>query len=1474
MKKHFYNLLIVLFVSFGFSNFTNAQLLSEDFSSASGTTPPTNWTVTDNNSSGQNWEFNNPGGLATGFTGNFAILDSDNYGSGGSQNSTLESPTFNANVAGAIFLNFNNNFYVCCGAVGTVEVFDGTNWTSVLSLTSTDGYPTSNSKSIDITSATGGNSGAKVRFSYTGSWDYWWAIDDISIAAISCAPPSALGVTSLTSSSADLGWTAGGTETLWDVEWGTNGFTQGNGTTVSGTTNPTSISGLSAQTAYEFYVRSDCNGSTSSWAGPYTFYTGYCSPSSIGTATYVDNFSTSGGSVNISNMASGFTAGGYADLSATNSVETYAGGSFNFTADIVGGTAGFSIWIDWNNDLVFDNATEKFYNTTGYSNGPFSGTINTPTTIANGNYRMRITTDYNSANPADPCATARSRAEFEDYAVTIVAPPTCVPPTALSIANLTATSANLGWTAGGTETSWDIEWGTTGFSQGSGTLVSATSSNPYSLSGLSPNTNYQFYVRADCGNNDLSPWAGPFSFTTNCAAYTTGYFQNFDGTSDPNIDACWSVIEATATSTGSATTAGWIYTENSTFDPRRSGVNSIEIYNSLAMQGLLALVSPEFSDLDNTKRVRFYVQDKASTSYTSNLIVGVMSDPTDTSTFTPIDTVFKSELSANWLEVTVNLPSGLGKHVVLAHGMNSTYDYLWIDDFYYENIPNCFKPSNFTASNVTATSADFTWTANSYPNNWEVEYGAAGYTPGTGTSTFVSDTLTTISNLSDATTYDFYVREICSAGDSSFFEGPLQITTLCNAFNAPYFEGFESGFANGADIGLCYSQESVSGTLAWVANSTNTSYNTTPKSGNFNATLRYSNEDWLFIQFDLTGGKEYTFELFARQDGSNANNSNITVGYGSSNNSASMTNTIVPATGIVNGNYQQITGNFRPSSSGIYYIGIKGFMNGSPWYISIDDISLVETPFSANASSSTNMACAGDTVYLYGSSAGGAISKTYSWSPSTNLMGASNDTAWFVASTSEDYVFTVNDGVSSVMDTVSVLVNAAPSVSISSSGSPWCDMVDLWVSSNGPGMAMWSNGASGPYTSVSLADGIAPNVSVMVMDTNGCVGSASGFVYADEYLQNYVMVAKNSIELPKKNKVIGGGVGVTDLGGMASIGNFSGPESTNGFVIADNLNLGNSANYAYFSDTTASALILPNHNSSNASGTTRSVKAQRGATKTVNARNVNVIAERNSTVTLTSNLYGVILVKVGATVIFTDNNVQIGDLYVQNSANSSQGATISFAQSCDFRVANYVYLGARSNFNPSMEDVTVYVGSSTSGGDFEFKPADTEINANIYVMGGNVMAASSNSKKWSSVNGRVIADEIYSKAEYIRWSGPTCNPMVLTPLAQKKSEVSAQQVEEVALTQVVTDGVEFTLAPNPTSGVFSMQLNGSLVNSTEDIQVTITSQDGRMVENKTFNNLSGSFNREFSLEKYSNGIYFVTILVGNEILKEKIVLTR
>ena len=97
------------------------------------------------------------------------------------------------------------------------------------------------------------------------------------------------------------------------------------------------------------------------------------------------------------------------------------------------------------------------------------------------------------------------------------APPSCADPTALTIANLTTTSADLGWTAGGTETMWNIEYGPAGFTPGTGTIV-ATGTNPYTLGGLTSNTAYDFYVQADCGA-DSSVYVGPESFSTPCGQF-------------------------------------------------------------------------------------------------------------------------------------------------------------------------------------------------------------------------------------------------------------------------------------------------------------------------------------------------------------------------------------------------------------------------------------------------------------------------------------------------------------------------------------------------------------------------------------------------------------------------------------------------------------------------------------------------------------------------------------------------------------------------------------------------------------------------------------------------------------------------------------------------------------------------------------------------------------------------------------------
>ena len=55
--------------------------------------------------------------------------------------------------------------------------------------------------------------------------------------------------------------------------------------------------------------------------------------------------------------------------------------------------------------------------------------------------------------------------------------------------------------------------GLSGFVQGSGNLVSNLSQSSYTLTSLTSNQAYDFYVQAVCDTNDVSSWSGPFSFT-------------------------------------------------------------------------------------------------------------------------------------------------------------------------------------------------------------------------------------------------------------------------------------------------------------------------------------------------------------------------------------------------------------------------------------------------------------------------------------------------------------------------------------------------------------------------------------------------------------------------------------------------------------------------------------------------------------------------------------------------------------------------------------------------------------------------------------------------------------------------------------------------------------------------------------------------------------------------------------------------
>ena len=349
----------------------------------------------------------------------------------------------------------------------------------------------------------------------TGSTNYHWyvrsvcdvnttdGVDTVSLwvgpeaftTVPTCAQPTGLNATVNTPNDADLNWTAG-LETEWEIEYGMSGFAQGAGTSSVTLTNPTNVSGLTANTSYDYYVRAICApGDTSAWSGPFTFMTPIScfDPTGLGisnlTTTSVDMNWTAGGVETewmIEYGMNGFVPGSGTSMNVTpaptaNITGLTAGTDYSFYVQSVCGVGDSSMWV-----------------------GPFNFT-------------------------------------------TVIS---CPEPTNLGAINITNTAANLIWQAGGSETDWNVEWGSAGFTPGNGEefgSVANTTDNPYYATGLNSSSTYEYYVQASCGAGDMSTWAGPFTFNTLLAndmpcdaimvtvdAPDTNQYNNFGATVDAN----------------------------------------------------------------------------------------------------------------------------------------------------------------------------------------------------------------------------------------------------------------------------------------------------------------------------------------------------------------------------------------------------------------------------------------------------------------------------------------------------------------------------------------------------------------------------------------------------------------------------------------------------------------------------------------------------------------------------------------------------------------------------------------------------------------------------------------------------------------------------------------------------------------------------------------------------------------------------
>ncbi|KAA3648987.1 MAG: T9SS C-terminal target domain-containing protein, partial [Bacteroidetes bacterium] len=105
--------------------------------------------------------------------------------------------------------------------------------------------------------------------------------------------------------------------------------------------------------------------------------------------------------------------------------------------------------------------------------------------------------------------------------------------------------------------------------------------------------------------------------------------------------------------------------------------------------------------------------------------------------------------------------------------------------------PACIPVSNASFINPSLDSVTIFW--NGVGTSFQYELLLAGSAQGSGSFHFVNSDSIRIGGLAASTQYEYYVREICGRGDTSFWVGPIRFGT---AIGVPYFQDFENFASN------------------------------------------------------------------------------------------------------------------------------------------------------------------------------------------------------------------------------------------------------------------------------------------------------------------------------------------------------------------------------------------------------------------------------------------------------------------------------------------------------------------------------------------------------------------------------------------------------------------------------------------------------------------------------------------------------
>lgn len=366
-------------------------------------------------------------------------------------------------------------------------------------------------------------------------------------------------------------------------------------------------------------------------------------------------------------------------------------------------------------------------------------------------------------------------------------------------------------------------------------LIDTVDVSNIEFSGLTAQTTYYIYVRGLCANEEQSAWTTARSFTTECDPLTitanspwTEGFEDYNGAvynARGVVPDCWS-----ASATGSYAphvigSGSYYYTHE--------GTKALTFYGS----GNCYAVLPAFTNALNTLKIEFYMQAQ-NASYGTLSLGYITAEDDNMSTFTVIDTYESVAGQMALRETELDEVPANATHLVFRWYYSSQYS-CCIDDVTLKFMPACKRVRRLEVLDIATDTAVVSF-ANSGAANYELVVANAAINPDSVATSDVAahvvlhnvalaDTAAVIRSLNASSEYFVYVRGLCDESEHSEAWTSTSFITACGVISTfPWTDDLER-YATGTFEGLCWTNGHIAGEYDFSIANTAVGVNATNK---------------------------------------------------------------------------------------------------------------------------------------------------------------------------------------------------------------------------------------------------------------------------------------------------------------------------------------------------------------------------------------------------------------------------------------------------------------------------------------------------------------------------------------------------------------------------------------------------------------------------------------------------------------------